>query len=264
MRTLRRWLLPISRGSQSRFEPAAFELEMREGGEFPPLKIPLPSGGSVTVEGKIDRMDIAEINGEKYVRIIDYKTGKKEFKLSDVLYGVNMQMLIYLAAIIEHGSCRPAGILYMPANRPIIPAERGTVPEAVQKEVDKRLRMNGLVLEDADVVRAMEPAGMGKYIPVALKNGEIPKTEYAVKKDEMERVLRFVKESVAGMAETLYRGDVRAQPLKGGTDACAWCPYFAVCGHERDDGGTDYCQCAKLEALQLIEKLEGGAADGQP
>ena len=249
---------------QSSFEPAAFELEMRDGGEFPPLTISLPSGGSVTVEGKIDRMDLAEINGEKYVRIVDYKTGKKEFRLSDVLYGVNMQMLIYLAAIIERGSCRPAGILYMPANRPIVPAERGAAPEAVQKEVDKRLRMNGLLLEDADVVRAMEPAGAGKYIPVPLKNGEIPKTESAVKEAEMERLLRFVKGTVAGMAETLYRGDVRAQPLKGELDACAWCPYFAVCGHERDDGGTDYSHCAKLEALKTIEKLEGGEPDGQP
>lgn len=94
-------------------------MELKNGTQFPPLKV-ATEAGIVTIGGKIDRVDLAELHGETYVRIIDYKTGAKEFKLTDVLYGMNLQMLIYLAALIENGGLQGAGILYMPAVQPLV------------------------------------------------------------------------------------------------------------------------------------------------
>ena len=78
------------------------------------------------MEGKIDRVDLFREDGQLYVRVIDYKTGKKEFRLSDLLCGLNMQMLLYLAALAENGEERygapllPAGVLYMPSTEPLV------------------------------------------------------------------------------------------------------------------------------------------------
>ena len=58
--------------AQSRFEPRYFELELKNGSQFPPLKVPTEEG-TVTIGGKIDRVDLAELHGETYVRIVDYK-----------------------------------------------------------------------------------------------------------------------------------------------------------------------------------------------
>lgn len=237
---------------QSRFRPAAFELELKEGGEFPPLVIPLPDGGSITVEGKIDRVDIMDEGGERYVRVIDYKTGKKEFRLSDVLYGVNMQMLIYLAALIENGRFTPAGILYMPANRPVVSAQRGAAPEALEKEADRQLKMNGLVLGDSRVIEGMEAQARGKYIPVSLKDGKPARADSVVDRNQMDGILSRVREMTGQMAETLYAGDIAADPLKGDYDACQYCPYAAVCGHEEEDGGREAFRCDRAETLRRI------------
>ena len=71
--------------------------------------------GIVTVGGTIDRVDVyLGSDGCRYVRVIDYKTGHKSFRLPDVLLGLNMQMLVYLAALVESGRELPAGVLYMP------------------------------------------------------------------------------------------------------------------------------------------------------
>ncbi len=91
------------------------------------------------VDGKIDRVDLMDRDGVRYLRVVDYKTGKKEFRLSDIVYGMNMQMLIYLAALCENGGKRygefqPAGVLYMPANRPSVPAERGDGRKSAGKQ----------------------------------------------------------------------------------------------------------------------------------
>ena len=85
--------------SQSEFVPRDFELSI--GKDIKPYKIETEEGASISVYGVIDRVDVMEKNGETYVRIIDYKTGKKEFKLSDILFGLNMQMLIYMEALCQ-------------------------------------------------------------------------------------------------------------------------------------------------------------------
>ena len=224
--------------AQSGFQPADFELSI--GGAIPPLEIPLPGGGKVKIDGKIDRVDVMTRNGVRYLRVVDYKTGHKEFRLSDVIYGMNLQMLVYLAALCENGWERygevlPAGVLYMPANRPSAAAKRGDAREKLEKDSVRQLRMDGLILNDAGVVASMEPDGKGTYLPVTLKDGVPAGGGHLITEREFRQVFWYIRSLVADMAEELQRGKIAAEPLSGDYDACAWCPYGAVCGHERDD-----------------------------
>ncbi len=244
--------------AQSEFQPVDFELAVGYGG-IEPLKITLPDGGTVEIDGKIDRVDLLTRDHVNYLRVIDYKTGHKEFKLSDVIYGVNMQMLIYLAALLENGGDRygevsPAAVLYMPANRPVISAVRGTEPDKLKAEADKKLRMDGLVLADPEIIAAMEHSGQGKYIPVALKDGVPSKPDHVVSPDELAGILRHIKSLAGAMAKELHNGDVSALPLAGGYNACQWCPYFPVCGHERDDPTREM---QKWDREDVIRELTG-------
>ena len=251
--------------AQSEFNPVDFELSIGGGG-IPPLKIPLPDGGEVEIDGKIDRVDLMTRNNISYLRVIDYKTGHKDFRLSDVIYGVNMQMLIYLAALSENGADRygkvkPAGVLYMPANRPVISASRSTTQEKLNEESEKKLRMDGLVLDDAEVIAAMERGAQGKYIPVALKDGVASKRDHVASEQELTGVMRHIKGLVGAMARELHGGNVAALPLSGDYDACAWCPYSAVCGHERDDPTREMQRWDRDDAIRELTNENGGGAD---
>jgi ATP-dependent helicase/nuclease subunit B len=244
--------------SQSEFSPADFELEI--GGSVGALSIPLPEGGTVRVDGKIDRVDLMDRDGERYLRIIDYKTGKKEFRLSDLVYGLNMQMLIYLAALCENGRKRygeflPAGILYMPAYRPSVPAERGTDKKLLAGKTERQLRMDGLIIDDPGVIEAMDRGGNGDYIPVALKDGVPDKKDHVVSPKELEAVMAYLKRCIAEMASELQKGNVPALPLNGTrTDACSWCPYRSVCGRETDDPVREMQDWDRDAAMQELER----------
>ncbi len=250
--------------SQSKFRPVGHEMALKaQGGDFPPLAISLQDGTVVRVEGKIDRTDVMEENGVQYVRVVDYKTGKKEFKIGDILHGVNMQMLIYLAALVQSGRYRPAGVLYMPASRPIISVSRSAKPDAVEREINKQLRMNGVIVNDASVICGMEEQAQGLYIPVVLKDGVPRSQESLLNADEMQKVLEYVQLLIGRMAKNLQQGHVQANPLQGAYDGCQYCPYFAVCRHEKEDGGNlQYC-CKKDEVLEQIKQQEGESADEQ-
>lgn len=241
--------------AQSRFAPSYFELELQNGTQFPPLRIPTEQG-TVTIGGKIDRVDLAQLHGETYVRIVDYKTGVKEFKLTDVLYGMNLQMLIYLAAIIESGTLQGAGFLYMPADRPLVSADRRTSEKKIHQEAEKKLKMNGMVLDDPEVITAMEKDGKGKYIPVALKDGSPAKKDYVLSEKQLEQVTEYVKSLVRQMKKTLLRGDIAALPLLVNRRGCQWCPYFPVCGKEYEEKDVAKVRFSKDEALERMQSGE--------
>ena len=245
---------------QSRFQPADYELPVGRGG-IPPLRIPLEGGGWARVEGKIDRVDLFREDGQLYVRVIDYKTGKKEFRLSDLLCGLNMQMLLYLAALTENGEERygapllPAGVLYMPSTEPLVNGGRSDSAGKAQTGREKALRMNGLLLDDPDILTAMEAKGEGKFIPASLKNGEPARRSSVVSPQDFRTILAHVKRMAGKMAEELQRGSIEAAPSSGGAQtACDWCPYRAVCGHERDDPVREIAGMDQTKALEEIRK----------
>lgn len=242
--------------SQSSFQPVFYELQLQDNTPYPPLRVQTKEGKVVTVGGTIDRVDLFEKAGERYVRIVDYKTGKKEFKLTDVLFGMNMQMLIYLAALVENGQELPAGILYMPSVSPSVSVSRNAGEDEIKKVTDKELKMNGIVLRDTEIIRAMEESASGRFIPAKLlKSGEPAKSESLLDKEELHALLLYAKNLVATMAEELHAGDVRAKPMLKKNNPCKYCPYGDVCGREY---GEKDVEAVKLSKEEILAQMKNG------
>ncbi len=240
--------------AQSRFVPQ--HMEWRLGIDAPPLRVETGSGTVVTVGGTIDRVDVYRSpDGKGYVRVIDYKTGNKAFRLADVLHGLNMQMLVYLAALCQQGDWAPAGILYMPAVDPSVSVERGADPEEVKKAGDRLLRMSGLVLDDGEVIQAMEAGAKGRFIPVTLKKDGQPDAKSPVLgAGALEQVLAYSKRLIASMGRELENGQAAARPNLANKPACRYCPYGAVCGQEYGERDAQADHTGLKEAMGEIEK----------
>lgn len=245
--------------SQSEFKPKHFEYRLAYDSDCPPLKIADGKGGTVTVGGTVDRVDVVEIGGKEYVRVIDYKTGSKDFQLIDVLYGLNMQMLVYLAALVESGQHFPAGLLYMPAAEPTVTVERGADESEIKSAAEKKLRMKGVVLDNSDIICAMEAGAKGRFIPAVLnKDGTVRKSSSVLDEKSLALVMEHSKRLIATMAQKLRQGDVAAKPNMINRNACAYCPYGAVCGKEFDDKDIEKVTASTADILAEMSGTEGG------
>ena len=227
--------------SQSFFEPAAFEMPIDEGEEgIRPVRMALPDGGTITVRGKIDRVDTYRSGNQIYVRIVDYKTGKKKLNLSDVLYGQNLQMLLYLFALKNGGEetlggrIIPAGILYMPSKRMPSKVSRYAPAEELLLDLRKTLKMSGLILNDETVFSAMEKDGLGIFTPFKLKKDGTPDSRSSVADLAVfGSIERHINKLLVKMGQALHRGDIAVQPLDGvGDNACRYCDFRGACGRE--------------------------------
>ena len=147
-----------------------------------------------------------------------YKSGKKAFRLNDVLYGLNLQMLLYLHCIIQNGKgkyqdCLPAGILYMPAGEQPPVLDRAADEETIVLAKRKCYQMNGLLLEDRELLAAMDSSMSGIYIPVSLKKDgeftEASKNSLATLA-ELGKINAYIDRLVVNMASELHRGKIEA------------------------------------------------------
>ncbi len=234
--------------SQSQFVPVDYELDIAlqsdDENAVKPLIFTLPDGTAVSMTGKIDRVDSCEIKGKRYLRVIDYKTGSKVFRLEDVVEGINLQTLIYMMTLWKNGKARygevlPAGMLYMPSTPPMITSEGPIDPKDMEAKQTRAMRMNGLLLDDEQVLRAMERDIKGVFIPVIQNvDGRMRAGSPIASLEQLGALGRRAEKLLAEMAQTLRDGNIDAAPFvqKDNTkDPCEYCPYKAVCGHEIGD-----------------------------
>lgn len=250
--------------AQSRFEPTAFEVAIGgKDGTVQPVHIPLPDGGSIEIIGKIDRVDLMQTADETFVRVIDYKTGYKKFALSDLLHGINMQMLIYLMTLHENGFEEqhpiPAGVLYLPARSPKLSASHTDSSETLVTQAMTAMRMSGIVLRDERVLRGMEQEGRGFFIPVKYKQDGTPDARSMLyTMEEFGVMARHMKKLIAQMGTQLHKGQVPAAPTG---ETCRFCSFAAVCGHEKNDETTEFETMSNKEAFAKMREEETAHGD---
>ncbi len=206
--------------AQSDFKPTHCELKIG-GKDGIPLNFDY-SEGKILINGSIDRVD--EFGG--YIRIVDYKTGTKTFKLPDILFGLNLQMLIYLYAIIR-GQKLPdknaAGIFYMPSKRDLS---------------GDGMAMNGLVKADIELVKAMEKENSGEFVPsLSLnKDGSVSKSSSSfITEDEFTKIFNHIEKLMKNAGDSIANGDITINPVDGReSGACDYCDYKGICGIENN------------------------------
>lgn len=247
----------------SDFVPRDYELNLRRKH---PVVLEFGDGDyKLSFGGVVDRLDTCTVGDEKYVRIVDYKPGKKYINAETLGGGTNLQMLLYLFSVTEKGGpyegYEPAGVLYAPVQINDISLEKSRNNEPNISAVNAALKTNGLVLGDADVLEAMENGAAGKYIPARLtKDGTIDSRSACISRDSMKRLRNFVHKKLTGMAESLLEGNCEAVPLvSGGKIPCSYCRYINIC----DNSLLTRYRTADEESIAEAEEILSHKTDAE-
>lgn len=228
----------------SKFVPEKYEFEISEKNGVRPVTLKTGEGIEIVLSGKIDRVDTFEDNGEKFIRIVDYKTGTKVFSLNNVIFGIDMQMLLYLFSITGEegpfGASVPAGVLYMPSGK--IPLDRArSDTDGLSKHLNKYYHMSGVLLKELKVLRAMEEDIEGIFIPARLTSDARKKGTFdldsrissCLTRPQFERLRKHTLKLITDMAKDLYSGNISASPLNfdKNRNVCSYCDYRDICGN---------------------------------
>ena len=275
---------------QGDFEPRELEQDFGGGGE---LSFALKGGGRLTLQGRIDRVDLAEGGADAgtralpdradpagdafrdnnaapaklYVKIVDYKSGKKDLDPVQIKAGLQLQLMVYMMAETDrlrgqHPGTEivPAGMLYYRFDDPLLDGKdaarvlseedlSGTGASAAEEEIVRRkLRPKGMVGAEDDILghldRALNEAGSDSLAVPAkrLKGGGLSKTSRVYTADEYAQMSRELKETLCRLAEDILDGRTDAAPVRTDANhsACTWCPYKDACGFDPRIPGYEY------------------------
>lgn len=249
--------------SQSQFEPAQFELQFSKDAAMQEVHTPGRTMDAA-LQGFVDRVDRWQTQGQSYFRVVDYKTGKKEFDYCDVYNGVGLQMLLYLFALQRNGQDilggRPisAGVQYFPARFPFVNSDGRLTREEADAQRSKELRRSGLILAEEDVIRAMEPGDEIRRLNCGIKpDGTI--TGDVATRQQMGMMEEYVFRIVGELVDQIASGKVDPNPYTRGTShsACAFCPYGSVCRLNREQGRRNYKKMKAAEFWSALERQVG-------
>ena len=253
----------------SDFVPLAFELSFGgEGADLPAVVISEP-GGELRVRGKVDRVDGWLRDGKLYLRVVDYKSGKKSFDLSAVRMGLDIQMLLYLFTLQKTGAARfgtpiePAGVLYLPARDEVLSAQRNIPPEKLREEREKQLRRSGLLLAEPQVLQAMEHEALTepRYLPLRVgRDGNLSGSLASAA--QLGKLGRYVERLLHDIAREVRQGNIDADPCcRTEEDSpCRYCDWASACHFQdgRDGDRLNYIRPVKPEEFwrEIEEKGE--------
>lgn len=256
------------------FEPRAFEVEfsnsLRED-TVPPIIVTTGSGEKILLEGRIDRVDILSSDDKQYVKIIDYKSSSKAYGLSDVYHGLQMQLMIYMDAVLENSqyfreeALEPCGAFYFKIDDPIIEGEMDG--EQLQEEILKKLKLEGLAVGDAEVLtqldESLETTGKSSIVSVQLNDdGSFKKTSKVVTPEDFMEVIKHVKVKISEIGENILGGNINITPVHTGMrKACDYCPYKGLCQFDQKICGNSYRRIKKYKDEEVLQKIKEEGSD---
>ena len=247
---------------QSRFTVLGTELEFGEKGKYKPIRLTLDDGKKIEIIGKIDRIDTAQGEDGKYLRIIDYKSSVKNIDLNEVYAGLQIQLLTYLDAACREEDLMPAGILYFSMLEQIIKADRRMEQEEIEEKIRANFRMKGLILADVKVVKLHDKnleKGASNLVPAYIdKEGNLSAQKTSgVTAEQFQDLQKYMYTVIKQISKEILGGNIDLKPFyKDKKTPCKYCDYKSICGFNMGGCENKYNYIDKKSKEEILSKIK--------
>ncbi|MDK2809256.1 MAG: ATP-dependent helicase/nuclease subunit, partial [Clostridiales bacterium] len=255
-----------------------YELRFSYLDDLESVQIPLSNQANMNLVGRIDRVDICEKETELYVKVVDYKSGKKTFRIQDFYYGLELQLVVYMETMVEKfardqadKTVIPAGIFYYNLDDPIV--DKVDAP-LYEDTLLKELRVNGLVNEKKEVIGALDasfvedgelkPSVKSNVIPVeTLKSGGFSKNSSVASAEQFDNIMRYARKKMEQLGKQMMEGQCSVAPYQlGDRTACEYCMYGSVCAFDKK-AGSQFRVLEELDKEEILRRVEKGLEGGE-
>ncbi len=251
------------------FMPHGYEVGFGPKEILPPIIIKMADGSRLILRGQIDRVDIFDANGKRYVKIIDYKSGNKTLQLQDIYYGLQLQLLLYLDAYLKENKTssiptHPGGAFYFHVADPSISISNEISEQELNDLLYKEMRMSGLILDDPAAIQAMdhtfvdESTGDFCYassdiIPLQYtKKGKPTASSLLASEAEYRKIMEFAAKRAASIGQSMKEGIIAPAPYrKNDFTPCSYCAFATICRYDY----KDHPQYRNLKKITLEDIL---------
>lgn len=257
----------IDQVSGGDFRPESFETELVTINTKEELKLQLDDGSLINLTGKIDRIDLNKTEDSIFIKIVDYKSGNKEFDFSLLKGGLQIQLLYYMdakrKALIKENPDKeilPSAVFYYHIDNPVVELSKEYTKEEIHEKFLASLKPTGLILNEKEVVEALDkklanPGTSSNLVNLSTKvDGSLKSSGSLLSKEDMDYLLEFVEKKVKETAELMRGGDIKKNPYRyGDKNGCDYCGYRSICGFD-ESMGDRFKDIEKISSMEEFKK----------
>ncbi|WP_064092203.1 helicase-exonuclease AddAB subunit AddB [Rossellomorea aquimaris] len=250
----------------SGFIPVGVELGFGPNATLPPFQFQLRNGTKMELQGRIDRVDKAEDPNGVYLRIVDYKSSARDLDMTEVYYGLALQMLTYLDIVLTNSKqfvgkeAKPAGVLYFHVHNPMINSKKILTLDQIEKEIFKSFKMKGLVLGESDIIRLMDQTldtGSSEIVSAGIKkDGTLSSRSKAASGEEFHYMRKHVRRLYESSGNRIISGETDISPYKlKDKTPCQFCSFRSVCQFDQSLDENEYRVLPTAKADDVLAKV---------
>ncbi len=246
----------------SSFKPRMAEVGFGTPGSLlPPIRLQMKDGLQVLLRGVIDRIDLYEDEKSVYLQVVDYKSGNKDLEPTQLYYGLQLQLMLYLMAALQAvPNAAPAGAFYFHIDDPLADLD-SDMKEQAEQQIAQMLRLKGVVLSDATVVELMDKDGVSLK-QVFTKSGTLTAYASAASLVQMHELIGHAARMAQSLASAMREGAIAISPVRiKAFSACQWCDYAGICRWDSRLNGAKPRFLQPLSFQELMEKLDQDPAN---
>ena len=252
---------------KGRFVPKEYEVSFHVVENLKDLDISLSDKDKMRLSGRIDRMDTCEKEDKVFVKIVDYKSGDKNFDLAAFYHGTQLQLVVYMNEALKRAEklhpgkeAVSAAMLYYHVDDPVVEGTVKMSPEEVNGKVREALRMKGVINSDGDILEALDTTKSAKSDCVTLdydSKGGLKSTTNALNSEQMKLLSDYASYSLKAMGAKIKKGEIPVNPYaSGNVDACEYCAYKDVCGFDEKIPGYTKRNLSKDKDVDYLDKIK--------
>ncbi|RQW22893.1 helicase-exonuclease AddAB subunit AddB [Bacillus sp. C1-1] len=255
----------------SKFETIGLEVAFGPQTNLSLPSYPLEHGMSMTVRGRIDRIDQATVDGQSYLSVIDYKSSATALAFSDVIEGLSLQIPVYLTVALKGSeawleqSSQIGGMFYFHIHNPVL--------EDTEQEEEERLKafkLSGWMPKDRQLAtlfdQSLEETTKSNVVPIEFKkDGTFHNRSKVVTEDDFRTLFAYTEQKIVDIGNEIANGKTEVKPFQreNGHVACSFCPMHAVCQFDPSLPGYGYNEIYKKTNQHALEEMRDHLGEGE-
>ncbi len=210
---------------------------------------------ALTFMGIIDKILYKEENNKTYLVIIDYKTGYPHTNLNNTIYGIDMQLPVYLY-LTKNGLFKNAEVIgfYLQKilNNEFIKDNNKTY----LKQKQDNLKLQGYTIDNEKLIEKFDFTYKDSEVIKSLKQGNNGFYSYSkiITKDQIDKLTTIVSNNIDNAFNDILDVKFDINPKRIGKElkGCEYCKYKDICYMKEED----IINLDEYKNLEFLEKIK--------
>jgi len=192
-----------------------------------------------TFKGIVDKIMFLEEEGHTYLAIIDYKTGELHTNLNHVIYGIGMQLPVYLYLVNQSNKFNAPKVVGIFLQRIINKEIKRQLKKDYNRERENSLKLEGFSVDDEHLLEKFDDSYEDSAVIRSLRKGKNGFYAYSkvFSKEKFEILEQIVEDKIKQADSTIRNVDFKINPKRIGKDliGCQYCKFKDICFRKEED-----------------------------